>query len=109
MASAAQKQDMIVHEYLTSKVIGTSNRDLCPQNTPAAKINTAPGSGMKVLPPIKASSSLERTSQFSTSSSGVQGGGGSNYLGQGSRQTGLDRGNEFKKRDLRGGKRARQT
>ena len=30
VATAAQKQDMIVHEYLASKVIGTSNRDLCP-------------------------------------------------------------------------------
>ena len=61
---------------------------------------------MKVLPPIKASSSLERTSQFSTSSTAVTGNGGV-YIAPNQRQNGLERVNEFKKRDLRGGKRAR--
>ena len=64
---------------------------------------------MKVLPPIKASSSLERTSQFSTSSGGHNGSYLVNQAAPSSRQNGIDRVNEFKKRDLRGGKRARQT
>ena len=59
-------------EYLASKSYASSNRDLCPSNTPnnAALTN----GGMKVLPPIKASSnSLERTSSYGyTTMVGVQ-------------------------------------
>lgn len=92
---------MIMKEYLTGKGLGGTSRDLCPSNTPTVAAFT--NGGMKVLPPIKASSnSLERTTSYGYSASlvGIQ---------QPTRQvTGdLARVDAFKKRDLRGGKRAR--
>ena len=50
---------MIVREYLASKALKIN---IAPLNTPSSKLKNVSNSGMKVLPPLKASSSLERAS-----------------------------------------------
>ena len=58
---AAKRQDIIINEYLSSKTLVGGSRDLCPQvNTPHMKLNVAQlNSAMKSLPPIRASSSVD--------------------------------------------------
>ena len=57
--SSSSKQEMIVHEFLASKAL---NVNMAPSNTPSSRLKIASNSFMKVLPPLKAASSLERSS-----------------------------------------------
>ena len=56
---AKTRQDAIVTEFLANKAI--ANSGVCPSNTPSTNQLTyiSPTKGKKVLPPIKASTSLD--------------------------------------------------
>lgn len=89
---------MLVHEYLSNKGQISGSKELCPSNTPNVKVTTATNSALKVLPPITKSSSQERTSTGMTATLPTR-----HVTGE------LIRVENFKKRDLRGGKRVRQS
>ena len=97
---SSKKHDKVVKEYLSNKAIATSGH--APANTPSTKLvsGTTFAQGLKVLPPIKpASSSLERVS-----------GGNHPVLAPKRNPTEeITRVKNFQTRDLRGGKRHKQT
>lgn len=99
--NTASKQEIILQQYLASKNLSTNTNN---SNTPSSKLLGPSGIPMKVLPPLKASSSLERASigpSYSTKLSFMQ---PSRHM-----TAELERIEVFKKRDLRGGKRTRQS
>lgn len=95
----------MVREYLSNKNT-IANTNFCPSNTPQSKLlnGTSSTKGLKVLPPIKpVSSSLERAT---VNNQGILYPSRKNTDGP---TDNLNRVELFKKRDLRGGKRSKQT
>ena len=105
-----QEHDKILHQYLSRQAIA-GNSDLCPLNSPSTKANAvaaaAAAKGIRVLPILRAANSAERDTGTQHSTNTYKGTEG-NFINR-KAAANLSRVEAFKKKDLRGGKRARQT